>query len=224
MLEAGKSFRSRWKMVFSSFFPGNDPDAGKGWRQKEKAVAEDEMVRWHHQLNGHEFEQIPRDSGGQRSLARCSPWGSQRVGHGLAIEQQQKNPQTNMGLSEKCMFLFLDSFYLSIEESTHWKRPWCWERLRAGEGATEEEMVGWHHRLQGHEFEQTLGDSEGQGSLVCCSPWGCKHSDTTEQLNNKLSIKSNLLRDHHLSNLYWAQIQGWLRWPVGNSNFPEGGV
>ena len=45
-------------------------------------------------------------------------------------------------------------------------------------------MVGWHHRLNGHEFEQTLGDSEGQGSLVCCRPWGLKESDTTEQLNN----------------------------------------
>ena len=44
-------------------------------------------------------------------------------------------------------------------------------------------MGGWHHRLNGHEFEQTLGDSEGQGSLVCCSPWGHKESDTTEQLN-----------------------------------------
>ena len=39
-------------------------------------------------------------------------------------------------------------------------------------GAAEDEMVGWHHRLSGHEFEQTLGDSEGQGSLACCSPWG----------------------------------------------------
>ena len=45
--------------------------------------------------------------------------------------------------------------------------------------ATEDKMVGWHHRLNGHEFEKTLGDSEGQGSLVCCSPWGHKESDTT---------------------------------------------
>ena len=45
-------------------------------------------------------------------------------------------------------------------------------------------MAGWHHRLNGHEFEQTLGDSEGQGNLVCCGPWGHKESDTTEQLNN----------------------------------------
>ena len=48
----------------------------------------------------------------------------------------------------------------------------------------EDEMVGGHHWLNGHEFEQTLGDCEGQGSLVCCSPWGVKESDTTERLNN----------------------------------------
>ena len=51
-------------------------------------------------------------------------------------------------------------------------------------GATEDEMVGWHHRLDGHEFEQTPGDGEGQGNLACCSPWGRKESDTTERLNN----------------------------------------
>ena len=49
---------------------------------------------------------------------------------------------------------------------------------------TEDEMVGWHHRLTGHEFEQTLGDGEGQGTLACCSPGGCKESNTTEGLNN----------------------------------------
>ena len=45
-------------------------------------------------------------------------------------------------------------------------------------------MVGWHHRLKGHEFGQTPRDSEGQGNLVCCNPLGRKESDTTEQLNN----------------------------------------
>ena len=51
-------------------------------------------------------------------------------------------------------------------------------------GTTEDEMVGWHHQLSWHEFEQTPGDSEGQGSLACCSPWGLKESDTTELNNN----------------------------------------
>ena len=49
---------------------------------------------------------------------------------------------------------------------------------------TDDEMVGWHHGFNGHEFEHTLGDGGGQGSLACCSPWDCKESDTTEQLNN----------------------------------------
>ena len=48
---------------------------------------------------------------------------------------------------------------------------------------TEYEMVGRHHRLNGHEFEQALGVGDGQGSLECCSSWGCKESDTTERLN-----------------------------------------
>ena len=54
-------------------------------------------------------------------------------------------------------------------------------------GTTEDEMVGWHRPLNGHEFEQAPGDgkpSYTQGSLVCCSPWGCKESDITERLNN----------------------------------------
>ena len=54
--------------------------------------------------------------------------------------------------------------------------------------AIEVEIVGWHHQLKGHEFGQTLGDSEGQRSLVCCSPWGRKESDVTEPLNNKNNI------------------------------------
>ena len=52
-------------------------------------------------------------------------------------------------------------------------------------GMTEDEMVGWHYWLNGHEFEQTLGNAERQGSLMYCSPWRCNESDTTEQLNKK---------------------------------------
>ena len=53
---------------------------------------------------------------------------------------------------------------------------------------TEDETVGWHHQLNGREFEQTLGDSEGQGSLVCHSPRGCKAMDKTEQLRNNKNL------------------------------------
>ena len=51
-------------------------------------------------------------------------------------------------------------------------------------GTTEDEMVGWHHWFNGHEFEQTPVERKGQGSLACCSPWGRKESDTTERLNS----------------------------------------
>ena len=60
---------------------------------------------------------------------------------------------------------------------------------RRRKGTTEDEMVGWYQRLSRHEFEQAPGDGEGQVSLVCCSSWGHKELDTTEQLNN-----SSLLR------------------------------
>ena len=66
-------------------------------------------------------------------------------------------------------------------------------RRQEEKGTTEDEIVGWHHRPNGLEFEQTLRDSEGQGSLACCSLWGRKESDTTEQLNNKL---------------WWRMVQG----------------
>ena len=56
---------------------------------------------------------------------------------------------------------------------------------------TEDERVGWHHQINGHEFEQVPGVGDGQGSLACCSLWGCKESDTTEQLNNKVELVVN---------------------------------
>ena len=67
----------------------------------------------------------------------------------------------------------------------------CQDRRSGGEGATEDKMVGWHLQLKGCEFEQALGNSEGQGSLACCSPWGCKESDTTERLNNNNTTRSS---------------------------------
>ena len=67
-------------LCFLVFISGKAPDAGKDWGHKEKRTTEDEMVGWHHQINGHKFEQTLGDSEGQGSLAYCSPWGS-RVRH-----------------------------------------------------------------------------------------------------------------------------------------------
>ena len=73
-------------------------------------------------------------------------------------------------------------------KSQHWLFQWKdpdsgkdWGQEE--KGTTEEEMVGWHHRLHAHEFEQALGVSHEQGSLVCCCPWGCKELEITEWLN-----------------------------------------
>ena len=61
-------------------------------------------------------------------------------------------------------------------------------------GTTEDEMIGWHHWLNGHEFEQALGVGDGQGSLVCCSPWGHKESDTTERLDWLTEVSSTRIK------------------------------
>ena len=67
---------------------------------------------------------------------------------------------------------------------THWKRLWCWRDWGQEEkGTTKDEMAGWHHWLDGHEFGWALGVGDGQGGPACCDSWGCKESDTTEQLN-----------------------------------------
>ena len=76
-----------WSPDAKSWLIGKDPDTGKDWRQEEKETTEDEMVRWHHQLNGHEFKQTPGDDEGQGSLVCCSPCGS-KVRH--MTEQQQR--------------------------------------------------------------------------------------------------------------------------------------
>ena len=74
-----------WPPDVKNWLLGKDLDAGKDWRQEEKGMTEDEMVGWHHRLNGHEFEQAPGVGDGQGGLACCSPWCC-RVGHNWANE------------------------------------------------------------------------------------------------------------------------------------------
>ena len=68
-----------WPPNVKTWLLGKDPDAGKDWRREEKGTTEDEIAGWHHQLNGHEFEQAPRVGDGQGGLACCSPWGCKEL-------------------------------------------------------------------------------------------------------------------------------------------------
>jgi len=72
---------------------------------------------------------------------------------------------------------------------------------------TEDEMVGWHHQLDGHEFDIALGDGEGQGSLACCSPWGRKELDMAERLNhNKLT---HMRKTGYVSWVICSRLSWW---------------
>ena len=104
----------------------------------------------------------------------CSrvPWITSRSNQSILKEI---NPEYSL----EGLMLKLQHFATWCEELAHWKRPWCWERLKAKEKwAAEDEMVRYHHQ---HEFEQTPGDSWGQGSLESYSPWGLKELATEQQ-------------------------------------------
>ena len=103
-----------------------------------------------------------------RRLLRA-PWTARRSKHSIPKEI---NPEYSLaGLVLK---LKLQYFGQLMRRANSLAKPWCWESMRAEKvekkEETEDEMVGWHHWLNGHDFEQTPADSEGQGSLACCSP------------------------------------------------------
>ena len=93
-------------------------------------------------------------------------------------EIQSVHPKGNQS------WIFSNTLATWCEGLTHWKDPDAGKDWRQEEeGMTEDEIVGWYHQLDGHEFEQALRVGDGQGSLVCFSSWGCKELDMTEWLN-----------------------------------------
>ena len=115
-----------------------------------------------------------------RRLLRV-PWTARRSNQSILKEISPEYSLEGLMLKLKLQYFGVSS---NAKNWLIWKGPDAGKDWRQEEkGTTEDEMVGWHHRLDGHEFEQASGVGDGQGSLPCCSPWGHKESDTTEQLN-----------------------------------------
>ena len=91
-----------------------------------------------------------------------------------------------------------------------WLHPYLCKQKRR-KGTTEDEMVEWHHRLNGRGSEQTLGDGKGQGSLAGCSPYGHKESDTTEWVNNKFSIPLGKFQKKVIARSYGKSMISYIR-------------
>ena len=114
-----------------------------------------------------------------RRLLRV-PWTARRSNQSILKEISPEYSLEGLMLKLKLQYFV----HLMWRFDFIWKDPdarndWRWEE----KGMTEDEMVGWHHRLNGYEFEKTLGVGDGHGGLACYSPWGCKELDTTERLN-----------------------------------------
>ena len=147
-----------------------DPEAGKDWRREEKGMTEDKMVGWHYRRN---WTWVWVNSGswwwtGRPGVLRFM--GSQRVRHDWVTE-------LNWTL-DKIVLLNLN-LQNGIGKNSLPGMDWGQEE----KGMTKDEMAGWHHQLDGHEFEWTPGVGEGQGGLVCFDSWGRKETDTTEWRN-----------------------------------------
>ena len=113
-----------------------------------------------------------------RRLLRV-PWTARRSSQSMLKEISPEYSLEGLILKLKLQYF---SHLMQRTDSLE-KTPDAGEDWRQEKGMTEDEMVGWHHWLDGHEFEQASGVGDGQGSLTCCSPWDRKELDTTEQLN-----------------------------------------
>ena len=121
-----------------------------------------------------------------RSLLRV-PWTTRRSNQSILKEISPEYSLEGLMLKAETPILWLpDAKNWLILKDPDAGKDWGQEE----KGTTEDEMVGWHHRLNGHEFESTAGVGDGQGGLECCSPWGRKESDMTEQLNWYLFLSS----------------------------------
>ena len=113
-----------------------------------------------------------------RKLFRV-PWTARRSNQSILKEMSPGCSLEGLMLKLKLQYFGHLMWRVDSLEKTDARMDWRQEE----KGTTEDEMPGWHHWLDGHEFEWTLGVGDGQGGLVCCNSWGLKESDTTERLN-----------------------------------------
>ena len=113
-----------------------------------------------------------------RRLLRV-PWTARRSNRSILKEISPEYSLEGLMLKLKLQY-----FGHLMQRTDSFEKPWWWKDwMQEKKGMTEDEVIGWHHRLNGNELEQALGVGDGQGSLACCSPWGFKEWEMTEQLN-----------------------------------------
>ena len=140
-----------WQPDVKSWLFGKDPDAGKDWGQEEKGMTEDEMVGWPHRLNGHGFEQSPRDSERQGSLACCSPWGRKESDTTVRLNNNKTSSST------AAMF---------VTGGNKCKR--CYPHKVPGSGGNTKPR---YRRLKLKNVSQTGGQCEVWGTEQYLKPW-----------------------------------------------------
>ena len=155
-----------WPPHAKSWHIGKDPDAGRDWGQEEKERTEDKMARWHHRPDAHEFGWTPGVGDGQGGLECWNSWG-----HKELDTTEWLNWTVSNRLKKHLLYWIYILWSLDAKSQPTGKDPDAGKDWRQeGKGVTEDEVVGWHYRLNGHDSEQIPGDSKGQGSLACCSP------------------------------------------------------
>ena len=179
-----------WPPDAESRLIGKDHDAGKDWRQKEEGIVEDKTVGRHHWLNEHAAAAAAAKSL-QSFLTLCNPRDGSPPGSPVPGILQARIPawvaiSFSNARKWKGKVKSLSRVRLLATpwtQPTRLLRPWDFPGKSTG--------VGCHYLLLNeHEFEPTPGDNEGQRSLACCSPWGCKEWDMTYSLNNKTHVNT----------------------------------
>ena len=131
---------------------------------------------------------------------------------GDQTSQAQRKPILNIHWKDWCWSWSSNTLTTWCKELTHWKRPWCWERLKVGGEGVDR---GWDDWMESPTWwtwvwASSKRCSEGQESLVCCSPWGCKESDTTDRLNNNMLIVIEYgrpLLSNSLFHIWWIILK-----------------